>query len=63
MENYHSYAMLTITDTPVKIRLPTSITIAGSYHQQIINIQFNPHNISIMGRAYANLFQNPLAQT
>jgi hypothetical protein len=56
MGNYHSYAMLATIDTPVKIRLPTTITIAGSHHQQIIHIQFNPHNIIILGRAYANLF-------
>jgi hypothetical protein len=34
MANYNSYAMLATTDTPVKIRLPTSITIAGSHHQK-----------------------------
>ena len=56
VENYHSYAMLAATDTPVKICLPTTITIAGSHHQQIVHIRFNPHIISIMGRAYTNLF-------
>jgi hypothetical protein len=61
--NYHSYAMLATTDTPVKIRLSTSITIAGSHHQQIIYIQFNLHNRSILERAYTSLFQNPLTQT
>ena len=55
--------MLATTYTPVKIRLPTSITIAGSHHQQIIYIQFNPHNKSIMGRAYTSLLHNPLTQT
>jgi len=63
VENYHSYAMLATIDTPAIVRLPISITIAGSHHQHIIYIQFKPHNKSIMGRAYTNLFQNPLTQT
>ena len=57
MENY-SYAKLATIDTPIEIRLTTTITIAGSRHQQIVHVQFNPHNRSIMGRAYTNLFQN-----
>ncbi len=60
LANPHTYAMITTLDTPMKIRLPTTITIAGSHHQQIAHIQFNPHNRGIMGRAYAGLFQNPL---
>jgi hypothetical protein len=28
-----AYAMLATIDTPIKIRLPTTITIAGSHHQ------------------------------
>ena len=63
MANYYSYAMLATLDILVKIGLPTTITIAGSHHQQIVHIQLNPHNKSILGRAYTNLFQNPLAQT
>ena len=63
MENYHSYDMLATIDTPVKIHLPTAITIACSHHQQIIHKHFNPNNKSITGRAYANLLQNPLIQT
>jgi hypothetical protein len=59
----HAYAMLATLDSPVKIRLPTTITIAGSHHQQIVHIQINPHNRSILGRAYLGLFQNPLTQT
>ena len=59
----HAYAMLATIDTPIKIRLPTTISIAGSHHQQIVHIQLNPHNRSILGRAYAGLFQNPLTQT
>ncbi len=62
MANPHTYAMITTTDTPVKIRLPTIITIVGSHHYQIIHIQFNPHNSSILGRTYAGLLQNPLTQ-
>jgi hypothetical protein len=58
-----AYAMLATIETPIKIRLPTTITIAGSHHQQIVHIQLNPHNISILGRAYLGLFQNPLTQT
>jgi hypothetical protein len=58
----HAYAMLATIDTQIKIRLPTTITIAGSHHQQIVHIQFNPHNRSILGRAYLGLFQNPLTQ-
>jgi hypothetical protein len=55
--------MLATIDTPIKIRLPTTITIAGSRQQQIVHIQLNPHNRSILGRAYLGLFQNPLTQT
>ncbi len=55
--------MISTMDTPVKVRLPTTITIAGSHHQQIVHIQLNPHNRNIMGRAYASLFQNPLTQS
>jgi hypothetical protein len=58
-----AYAMLATLDSPIKIRLPTTITIAGSHHQQIVHIQLNPHNRSILGRAYLGLFQNPLTQT
>jgi hypothetical protein len=62
MDNPHTYAMITTMDTPVKIRLPTTITIAGSYYQQLVHIELNPHNCSVMSRAYKGLFQNPLAQ-
>ena len=62
MANPHTYAMITTIDTSIKIRLPTTITIAGSHHQQIAHVQLNPYNRSIMGRAYTCLFQNPLAQ-
>jgi len=55
--------MLATIDIPIKIRLPTTITIAGSHHQQIVHIQLNPHNISILGKAYTGLFQNPLIQS
>ena len=55
--------MMATMDTPVKIRLPTTITIASPHHQQIVHIQLNPHNRSILGRAYANIFQNSLTQT
>jgi len=58
----HTYAMISTMDTPIEIRLPTTITIAGSHHLQIAHIQLNPHKRSIMGRAYACLFQNPLTQ-
>jgi len=58
-----AYAMLATIDTPFKIRLPTTITIGGSYHQQIVHIQLNPHNRSILGRAYLGFFQKPLTQT
>ncbi len=57
-----AYAMLATIETQIKIRLPTTITIAGSHHQQIVHIQLNPHNKSILGRAYLGLFQNPLTQ-
>jgi hypothetical protein len=63
VENYHSHAMLATTDAPIKIYLPTSIIIAGSHHQQIVYIQFNPIDRSILGRAYTNLFQTTLTQT
>ena len=33
MANPHTYAMISTMDTPVKVRLPTTITIAGSHHQ------------------------------
>jgi hypothetical protein len=50
-------------DTPITIRLPTTIIIAGSHHQQIVHIQLNPHNRNILGRAYAGLIQNSLTQS
>jgi hypothetical protein len=55
--------MLATIDTPIKIRIPTTITIAGSQHQKIIHIQLNPDNTSILGRAYLGLFQNPHTQS
>jgi hypothetical protein len=55
--------MLATIDTPVKIRLPTTITIAGSHRRQIVHTQLNSHNRSILGKAYTNLFQSPLTQT
>jgi len=58
-----AYAMLAIIETPIKIRLLTTITIAGSHHQQFVQIQLNPHNISIFGRAYLGLFHIPFTQT
>jgi len=58
-----AYAMLATIETPIKKRLPTTITIAGCHHQQIVHIQLNPHNRSILGRAYLGLFQNLLTQT
>jgi hypothetical protein len=63
MASPHTYAMISTMDTPIKIRLPTTITIAGSHHQQIVHIQLNAHNRSIMGKAYAALFHIPLAQS
>jgi hypothetical protein len=54
-----AYAMLATIDTPIKVRIPTTIIIAGCHHQQIIHIQLNPHNRSILGRAYLGLFQSP----
>ena len=33
LTSFHTYAMITTTDTLIKIRLPTTITIAGSHHQ------------------------------
>jgi ribonuclease BN (tRNA processing enzyme) len=63
MANSHTYAIISTMDIPIKIRLPTTIIIAGSHHQQIVHIQLNPHNRNIMGRAYAALFQNPLTQS
>jgi hypothetical protein len=58
-----AYAMLATIDTPIKIRIPTTITIAGSHHQQIIHIHLSPHNKSILGRAYLSLFENPHTQS
>jgi hypothetical protein len=58
-----AYVMLATIETQIKIRLPTTITIAGSHHQQIVHIQINPHNRSILGRAYLGLFQNPHTQS
>ena len=51
-------AMMATIDTPIKIWIPTTITIVGSHHQQIVHIQLNPHNRRILGRAYLGLFQN-----
>ena len=62
MASSHTYAMITTMDTPVKIRLPTTITIVGSHHQQNVHIQLNPHNRNILGKAYTCLFQNSLTQ-
>ena len=33
-----AYAMPATIETPIKVRIPTAITIAGSHHQQIIHI-------------------------
>jgi hypothetical protein len=55
--------MLATIATPIKIRIPTTITIVGSHHQEIIHIKLNPHNKSILGRAYLGLFQNPHTQS
>jgi hypothetical protein len=63
IEQLLKYAMLATIDTPIKIRIPTTITIAGSQHQQIIHIQLNPHNKSILSKAYLGLFQNPHTQS
>ncbi len=60
--NPHTHAMITTIDTPVKIILPITITIAGSHHHQIVHIQFNPHIRNILDMAYACLFQNPLTK-
>jgi len=56
LETYEEYAMVATIETPIKIRLPTTITIAGSHHQQVVHIQLNPHKRSILGRAYLGLF-------
>ena len=58
-----AYAMLATIDTPIKVRIPTTITIACSQHQQILHIQLNYHNKSILGRAYVGLFQTPHTQS
>jgi hypothetical protein len=63
MEDPEAYAMLATFDVPIKIRLPTTITISGSHHQQIVYIQLSPHSRSILGIAYTYLYQNPLTQT
>jgi hypothetical protein len=55
--------MFTTIDTPIKIRLPTTIAIAGSHHKQIAHIQLNLHNKSILGTAYVSLYQNPFTHT
>jgi len=55
LANPRAHAMLATIDTPIKIRLHTTIIIAGSHHQQIVHIQLNPHNRSILGRAYLAL--------
>ena len=57
--NLQAYAILATIDTPMKIRLLTTTTIAGSHHQQIVHIQLNLHIKSILGRAYASLYPNP----
>jgi len=63
LANPQTYAMLATIDTPINIILPTTIPIAGSHHQQIVNMQLNPHNRSILCRAYASLYQNSLTKT
>ena len=55
--------MLATIDTPIKIRIPTTSTIAKSQHQKIVHIQLNPYNKSILGRAYLGLFQNTHTQS
>jgi hypothetical protein len=62
LANHHTYAMIATMDTPIEIKLPTTITISGSHHQQIAHIQLNPHNRGILGRAYLSLYQNPFTQ-
>jgi len=44
MADPNTYAMMATLDTPIKVKLPTTITISDSPHQQIANIKFNPHN-------------------
>jgi hypothetical protein len=58
-----AYAMLDTIDTPIKISIPTTITIAYSQHQQILHIQLDLHKRSILGRAYLGLFPNPHTQS
>ncbi len=59
LANPQAYVMIATIDTPIKIILPTTITIAGSHQQKIVHIQLIPHNKSILGSAYASLYQNP----
>jgi len=63
LAHLQAYAMMATIDTQIKIKLPTTITIAGSHHRQIVHIHLNPHNRSILGRAYLGMFQNPLTQS
>jgi len=62
MASPHTHAMITTMDIQVKIRLSTVITIAGSHHRQIVHIQLNFHNRSILSRAYKRFFQNLFTQ-
>jgi len=59
----HAYVMLATLDTPIKIRIPITIHIAGSQHQQIAHIQSSPHNTNINARSYTNMYKTPLTQT
>ena len=63
LSNINAYAMLATLHTQVKVKLPTTVTIAGAHHQQILHIHLNPHKRSIMSRAYLSLFQNPFTQS
>ena len=64
MVDPNAYAMMLATlDAPIKVKVPTIITIAGSHHQMTAHIRFNPHNNHILGRDYTNLYQKPLIKT
>jgi hypothetical protein len=59
LDDPYSYAMLATLEGPTRSQLHTLITIRGTNHTQVINLNINPHARSILGRTYYQLFLIP----
>ena len=54
-----TYAVLATLDSPLRIPLPTYVTIRGQPFNQMVNINLIPHNHSLLGRQYSQLLTDP----